>query len=56
MLTRPQRALLWFWFPFSRSILYIFRLIYKPQVKGSKREDFYPNTPTQEQFNLYFIK
>jgi len=27
---------------------YIFRLIHKLQVKGSKREGSYPNIPTQE--------
>ena len=31
---------------FSSFILCIFRLVYKPQVERSKREDFYPNIPT----------
>jgi len=39
MLVKPQRALLWFWFPFSRSILCIFRLIHKLQVEKSKGKE-----------------
>ena len=41
---------------FSSFILCIFRLVHKLQVEGSKREDFYPNIPTWEHFNFYFIK
>ena len=40
MLLRPLRAVLWFWFPFSSNILYIFRIIYKLYIGGSKREGF----------------
>jgi len=40
MLLRPLRAVLWFWFPFSSYILYIFRIIYKLYIGGSKREGF----------------
>ena len=44
------------WALFSSFILCIFRLTHKLQVEGSKRKDPYPNTPTQEQFNFYFVK
>ena len=38
------------------SLVLSFKLIYKPQVEESKREDLYPNALTQEQFNYYFIE
>ena len=56
MLLRLQGASLLFLFPFSSFILCIFRIIYKLQVEKSKREDFYLNTFTWEQFNFSFIE
>ena len=40
------------------SIICIFRLIYKLQVKGRKKEkeNIYLNFPTHKQFNCYFLK
>ena len=56
VLIRPQRDLLWFQSPFSSFILYIFKIIYKPQVKGSKKRTSIQILLLKTNSNFYFIE